>query len=624
MKKLLIISALFLLVFFQTKGQNRVLVSPCKTCEWKYSGSANKLVTYEDTKKKKVLFELKNAEAGSIDFTKDDGYIEIKVDKNYMYVSLATNEVFFEIDKILFKERSKIANAPKGDFEKNFIFLEDRPSRDAYNAIYVMKYKNGKPNSVEKVWEEKASFTNITKNYNQKMRDKNDFALAIYETSFKPIYFDYEGKNITKIYQEATGKRISSIIQSKYPEAATLKWEANKPLPNFPMGGGWSVNKENEGLLIYTANGKSYPTPFVSRGYLEYYSRGHLVDDGKKKYREDLVVIETANQKGLGLLDIKNNYLVIAPDTDLINIELLERYPFNDSPALYFWTSYKDSDGKYKQRVYGWAEGDLLPNKKYIDKLNAYSTWDRESHKFANLYYEPIGDVRLILKEYTGKTEGDKELFIYHSFLVENKQSLKRINRPDKTYGKVSLKNNASNAYMNGAIIKGLENVVEHRFIEKQNLLFCRADNSQVFLIDVNSGEIKDKLYIRNLETDIYKNLVKNAEKYQKEVCGYDLKGYHLFGIYDLSTKKQIVPVKNNSIFINSIGIAAINQCSSAQLFNLNTLQEIKTKNKYIFFYREKCKNEKSSKKDCFVAVPLDEESRENTVIINMNGIEEE
>lgn len=67
MKNLLTTLGLLLLTFNQLKAQNKVLVKPCKTCEWKYSGSASKLVTYEDTKKKKVLFELQNAEATSID-----------------------------------------------------------------------------------------------------------------------------------------------------------------------------------------------------------------------------------------------------------------------------------------------------------------------------------------------------------------------------------------------------------------------------------------------------------------------------------------------------------------------------------------------------------------------------
>ena len=338
-----------------------------------------------------------------------------------------------------------------------------------------------------------------------------------------------------------------------------------------------------------------------------------------------MLIIETAQQKGLGLLDTKNNYIVIAPDTDLINIELLENIVFHNSPLLYFWTVYKDNNGKYKRRIYGWSEGDLLPNKKYIDKFNAYSTWEREISKFSNLYYEPMSGVRLILKEYTDKMEGDKELFIYHSFVVENKQSLKRIARPDKTYGKITLKNNASNAYLNGVIIKGLENVVEHRFVAKQNLLFCRADNNQVWVIDVNSGEIKDKLYIRNLDTDIYNNIVKNSEKYQKDVCGsnYGSNGYHLFGIYDLNTKKQVLPVKSLSIHINSLGIAAVNYCSnSAQLFNLNTLQEIKTKNKYKYFWKQKCKDEKTNKEDCFQGVIGSEDSDDN-VNINKNGVEE-
>jgi hypothetical protein len=620
MKKILTLSALFWLIFSQAKTQNKVLVKPCKTCEWKYSGSASKLVTYEDTKKKKVLFELQKAEATSIDYTKSRGYIEIKASGKYMYVALATNEVFFETEKSLFSENARIANASKEDVEKNFTFLEDKPSSEPYNAVYVMKYKNGVPSSVEKIWEEKGYYSNYPKTYNQKMKDKSDFALAIYETSFMPIYFDFEGKNITKEYREAMGKRINDLIKSKYPEAANLKWETNKPLPNFPKGGKWNKKQEDENLLIYTADGKNYPTPFISKGYL---NKTH--SDNKSGYAEDLLIIETAQQKGLGLLDTKNNYIVIAPDTDLINIELLENIVLQDLPLLYFWTAYKDNNGKYKRRIYGWSEGDLLPNKKYIDKFNAYSTWERAISNFSNLYYEPMSGVRLILKEYTDKMEGDKELFIYHSFIVENKQSLKRIARPDKTYGKISLKNNASNAYLNGAIIKGLENVVEHRFVAKQNLLFCRADNNQVWVIDVNSGEIKDKLYIRNLDTDIYNNIVKNSEKYQKDVCGSSdgSNGYHLFGIYDLNTKKQVLPVKSSSIHINSLGIAAVNYCSnSAQLFNLNTLQEIKTKNKYRYFWKQKCKDEKTNKEDCFLGVLGGEDSDDN-VNINKNGVEE-
>jgi hypothetical protein len=620
MKNLLTIIGFLLLTFNQLKAQNKVLVKPCKTCEWKYSGSASKLVAYEDTKKKKVLFELQKAEATSIDYTKSRGYIEIKASGKYMYVALTTNEVFFETEKSLFSENARIANASKEDVEKNFTFLEDKPSSEPYNAVYVMKYKNGIPSSVEKIWEEKAYSANYPKTYNQKMRDKSDFALAIYETSFMPIYFDFEGKNITKEYREAMGKRINDLIKSKYPEAANLKWETNKPLPNFPKGGKWSKKQEDENLLIYTADGKNYPTPFISKGYLN-----KTYPDNKSGNAEDLLIIETANQKGLGLLDAKNNYIVIAPDTDLINIELLENIVFQDSPSLYFWTAYKDNNGKYKRRIYGRGEGDLLPNKKYIDKFNAYSTWEREISKFSNLYYEPMSGVRLILKEYTDKMEGDKELFIYHSFVVENKQSLKRTARPDKTYGKISLKNNASNAYLNGAIIKGLENVVEHRFVAKQNLLFCRADNNQVWVIDVNSGEIKDKLYIRNLDSDIYNNIVKNSEKYQRDVCGSSdgSNGYHLFGIYDLNAKKQVLPVKSASIHINSLGIAAVNYCSnSAQLFNLNTLQEIKTKNKYRYFWKHKCKEEKTNKEDCFLGVLAGEDSDDN-VNINKNGLEE-